>query len=125
MDRRFLHRVLVGLAGSVALIGPAAAQDGAAPPTAEVAAPAAGFSSAAQARQYLRQNPEGPRAETAFRTIVTADLLARYPGFDPAQLAAGSALRMDPGATETQEQIEAILAATTPGIGTVQRTGFW
>lgn len=125
MDRRLLHGLLVGFCGAVALIGPAAAQDAAPAQPATAAAPAPGFSSAAQARQYLSQNPEGARAEAAFRTIVTADLLARYPGFDPAQVAAGSALQIVPGATETPEQIEAILAETTPGIGTVQKTGFW
>lgn len=110
------------IAAVLALAGAAAAQQAA---PADAAAAPRDFSSAAQARQYLNQNPEGARAEAAFRTIVAADLLARYPGFDPAQVAAGSALQIVPGATETPEQIDAILAETTPSIGAVRRSGFW
>ncbi|MFO1106668.1 MAG: hypothetical protein U1E34_11250 [Amaricoccus sp.] len=120
------HRRVLGVSVLlVALAGAAAAQEAAPAAGATSAAAPRDFSSAAQARQYLSQNPEGARAEAAFRTTVIADLLARYPGFDPAQVAAGSALTIAPGATETPEQIDAILTGTTPGIGAVRRSGFW
>lgn len=85
------------------------------------AAPAAeapvGFTSAAQARTYLAQNPIGARAEQAFRTTVNADLAAQNPELDPAQIASGWAIMVTPGAMTTPEQIEAVINGATAGIG--------
>jgi hypothetical protein len=75
------------------------------------------FTSAAQARTYLAQNPTGARAEQAFRRTVDADLAAQNPELDPAEIATGRALAMMPGATASPEQIEAVINATTGDIG--------
>jgi hypothetical protein len=82
------------------------------------------FTSAAQARTYLAQNPTGARAEQAFRKIVDSDLAAQNPDFDPAAIAGGRALVMLPGATAAPAQIEAIIDAATPGIGARSRRWF-
>ena len=75
------------------------------------------FTSSAQARTYLAQNPAGTRAEQAFRTIVNGDLAVQNPELDPAQIAGGWALKVMPGATATPEQVEAVINSTTAGIG--------
>lgn len=104
----------------IGLSGPAAAQSVPAPETATAAVPAS-FTSAAQARVYLSQNPGGARAEAAFRMIAFADIAARNPELDPAQIAAGSAIQIMPGAIATPVEIEAVINATTPGIGRRER----
>lgn len=88
-------------------------------PAADAAAAEAprSFTSAAQARTYLAQNPTGARAEQAFRTTVDADLAVQNPELDPAQIRLGSALNITPGAMVTPEQVEAVINATTPDIG--------
>ena len=107
------------LAASLAAV-PASAQS---VPPVEAAATTApvGFTSAAQARVYLSQNPSGARAEAAFRAVVAADIAARNPEIDPAQAAAGSAIQIMPGAIASPAEIEAVINATTPGIGTRER----
>jgi hypothetical protein len=49
--------------------------------------------------------------------IVDSELAARNPDLDPAQVASGSALKIMPGAFATPEEIEAVITATTPSIG--------
>ncbi|MFO1208359.1 MAG: hypothetical protein U1E40_03960 [Amaricoccus sp.] len=111
---------LLRLAAAMAVAGAvqASAQDMApvAAAPAEAAAPAS-FTSSAQARTYLAQNPAGTRAEQAFRTIVNGDLAVQNPELDPAQIAGGWALKVMPGATATPEQVEAVINSTTAGIG--------
>ena len=112
---------LISLITATAIAGAmqASAQDMApmADVPAGVAAEPTGFTSAAQARTYLAQNPTGTRAEQAFRTTVNGDLAARNSDLDPAQIASGWALTIMPGATATPEQIEAVINSTTAGIG--------
>lgn len=78
---------------------------------------ARGFTSPAQARAYLAQSPTGARAETAFSTLVSADLAVMNPDLDAGQIALGSALAVMPGALATPAEIEAVIDAVTPGIG--------
>lgn len=99
---------------------PASAQS-AAPVEAAAAEAPTGFTSAAQARVYLSQNPSGARAEAAFRAIVAADVAARNPELDPALIATGSAIQIMPGSVATPAEIEAVINATTPGIGNRER----
>ncbi|MFO1142078.1 MAG: hypothetical protein U1E59_06755 [Amaricoccus sp.] len=106
--------VAMAIAGAVQASAQDLAPVAAAP--AEAAAPA-GFTSSAQARTYLAQNPTGARAEQAFRAIVNGDLAVQNPELDPAQIASGWALKVMPGATVSPEQVEAVINTTTTGIG--------
>jgi hypothetical protein len=122
-----LRRVLSALGtlgASLAWVAPAATQEAEVPisTTAESEEQASSFTSAAQAREYLAQNPVGARAEVAFLMIVDADLAASNPGFDPAQISLGVALQMMPGAVETPETIEAAIAQVTPILGAARRS---
>ena len=94
-------RTSAALAGwalaAILAAAPASAQSARPVEAAATTAPV-GFTSAAQARVYLSQNPSGARAEAAFRAVVAADIAARNPEIDPAQAAAGSAIQIMPGA---------------------------
>lgn len=124
MNKETLFALSMAMAMAMAGAAPVLAQSLApvAATEAEASTPRA-FTSAAQARIYLAQNPTGIRAEQAFRATVDADLAARNPELDAAAIASGSALKIVPGATATPEAIEAIINATTSGIGA--RTGWF
>jgi len=60
------------------------------------AAGAHSFSNAGEARTYLLQHPDGPRAEAAFRLIVEESLTQKYPEFTLRSLSDGSATAISP-----------------------------
>lgn len=76
-----------------------------------------GFTSPAQAEAYLDLNPAGPRAGEAFRLTANAEIASRNPDFDPAQIAAGSALILSPGASLTAGEALSVIDAVSPGLG--------
>ena len=78
MPKWFLGQVLT-IVGALGAYGTARAQD----------VGSSAFSSEAQARAYLRDNPTGPMAKAAFVAMVEFQLARANPGFTRAEIAAG------------------------------------
>jgi hypothetical protein len=80
------------------------------------------FSTVAQARAYLQQNPGGQWAQAAFRMIALASMGPLTKGFPQDQLIDGLLLKRAPDTPLTNEQIAELmrLLALGSGPGTVQ-----